>query len=150
LAGEGEVFVKEDGQQVQKDFAKACYTDRIKGLVMNYFTIKLTGVTTMKKSYSVIRFLVVLMMIAAFVACAWIPKPESPGEYVDDSVITTKVKALLAEDDLLKSFKISVKTYQGTVHLSGLVASQNAVDKAGQIAWSVKGVTSVRNDLLVK
>jgi hyperosmotically inducible protein len=104
----------------------------------------------MKKSYIVIRFLVVIMMIAAFVACAWTPKQESTGEYVDDSVITTKVKALLAEDDLLKSFKISVKTHQGTVHLSGLVASQNAVDKAGQIAWSVKGVTFVRNDLIVK
>jgi osmotically-inducible protein OsmY len=90
------------------------------------------------------------MMIAALVACAWTPKPESPGEYVDDSVITTKIKALLAEDDLLKSFKISVETYQGTVHLSGVVASQNAVDKAGQMAWSVKGVTFLRNDLIVK
>ncbi|MGO9137574.1 MAG: BON domain-containing protein [Syntrophales bacterium] len=105
----------------------------------------------MKRSYIVIHFFVVLMMITAFVACgAWTPKPESAGEYVDDSVITTKVKALLADDDLLKSFKISVKTYQGTVHLSGLVASQNAVDKAGQIAWSVKGVTFLRNDLIVK
>ncbi len=105
----------------------------------------------MKKSYIVIRFLVVIMMITAFVACgAWTPKPETPGEYVDDSVITTKIKALFAEDDLLKSFKISVKTYQGTVHLSGFVDSQNAVDKAGQIAWSVKGTTFVRNDLIVK
>ncbi|MGZ6277001.1 MAG: BON domain-containing protein [Syntrophales bacterium] len=104
----------------------------------------------MKKSYIIIRFIVVLMMVAALAACAWTPKPESPGEYIDDSVITAKVKALLAEDDLLKSFKISVKTYQGTVHLSGFVASQNAADKAGQIAWSVKGVTFLRNDLIVK
>jgi osmotically-inducible protein OsmY len=71
-------------------------------------------------------------------------------EYVDDSVITTKVKALLAEDDFLKSFQISVETYKGTVQLSGFVGSQKAVDKAGEIARSVKGVKTVKSDLIVK
>jgi osmotically-inducible protein OsmY len=104
----------------------------------------------MKKNHIVIRFLVVLMMVAAFVACASTPKQSSTGEYIDDSVITTKVKALLAEDNFLKSFKISVETYKGTVQLSGTVASQNAVDQAGQIARGVEGVKSVRNDLIVK
>ena len=104
----------------------------------------------MKKSYSAIRFIVVFMMISAFVACASTPKESSTGEYIDDSVITTKVKALLAEDNFLKSFKISVETYKGTVQLSGMVASQNAVDQAGQIARGVAGVKSVKNDLLVK
>ena len=75
---------------------------------------------------------------------------ESTGEYVDDSVITTKVKALLAEDDFLKSFKISVKTYKGIVQLSGSVNSQQAVDKAGEITKCVKGVKSVKNNLIVK
>ncbi|KAF0122012.1 MAG: periplasmic or secreted lipoprotein [bacterium] len=83
-------------------------------------------------------------------ACASIPTRESTGEYVDDSVITTKVKSLLANDDFLKSFQISVKTYKGTVQLSGFVNSQNTVDKAGQIAISVNGVKSVKNDLIVK
>jgi osmotically-inducible protein OsmY len=104
----------------------------------------------MKKSYIVIRFLVVLMMIAAFVACATTPKQEGPGAYVDDSVITTKIKSLLAADDFLKSFEITVETYKGTVQLSGFVNSQQAVDKAGQIASSVKGVQSVKNNLMVK
>jgi osmotically-inducible protein OsmY len=104
----------------------------------------------MKKRNIVIHCLVLLMLIATFVACASTPKRESTGEYVDDSVITTKVKSLLAKDDFLKSFKISVKTYKGTVQLSGFVASQQAVDKAGEIAQSVKGVTSVKNDLAVK
>jgi osmotically-inducible protein OsmY len=90
------------------------------------------------------------MFIAALVACASTSKQSSTGEYVDDSVITTKVKSLLAEDDFLKSFKISVETYKGTVQLSGFVNSQQAVDKAGQIASSVKGVKSVKNDLIVK
>jgi hyperosmotically inducible protein len=69
---------------------------------------------------------------------------------VDDSTITTKVKALLAEDDFLKSFQISVETYKGTVQLSGFVNSQDAVRKAGEITRSVKGVTSVKNNLIVK
>jgi len=77
-------------------------------------------------------------------------KQESTGQYVDDSVITTKVKSLLAADDFLKSFQIGVKTYRGTVQLNGFVNPQKAVDKAGEIAGSVKGITSVKNDLIVK
>ena len=69
---------------------------------------------------------------------------------MDDSTITTKVKALLAEDDFLKSFQISVETYKGRVQLSGFVNSRDAVKKAGEITRSVKGVTSVENNLIVK
>jgi osmotically-inducible protein OsmY len=104
----------------------------------------------MEKRTRFVGYFVLVMLMVAFVACASTSKQESTGEYVDDSVITTKVKALLAEDDFLKSFKISVETYKGTVQLSGFVASQNAVDKAGQITRSVKGVKSVKNDLIVK
>jgi len=104
----------------------------------------------MKKRNMFIRCFVLLMLIATFVACASTPKQESTGEYVDDSVITTKVKSLLAADDFLKSFQISVETFKGTVQLSGFVGSQQAVDKAGEIARSVKGVKSVKNDLIVK
>jgi hyperosmotically inducible protein len=104
----------------------------------------------MKKRNIVIHCLVLLMLITTFVACASTRTRESTGEYVDDSVITTKVKALLADDDFLKSFQISVETYKGIVQLSGFVNSQQAVDKAGQIARSVQGVNSVKNDLNVK
>jgi hypothetical protein len=108
------------------------------------------GVNAMKKRNSFTRYLVVLMLLATFVACASTPKHESAGEYVDDSVITTKVKSLIAADDFLKSFQISVETFKGIVQLSGFVDSQQAVDKAGQIARSVKGVQSVKNNLIVK
>ena len=104
----------------------------------------------MKKRNIVIRFLVLLTLIAAFAACASTPKHDSPGEYVDDSVITTKVKSLLASDDFLKSFQISVETFKGTVQLSGFVDSQKAVDKASDITRSVKGVKSIKNNLIVK
>lgn len=104
----------------------------------------------MKKSYVMIRFLLVLMMIAAYVACASTPQQSSTGEVVDDSVITTKIKSLLAEDEFLKSFQISVETRKGIVELSGFVDSQKAKDKAGQIARGVGGVKSVKNALIVK
>ena len=104
----------------------------------------------MKKRYVFIRYVLVLMLLATFVACASTAKQESTGEYVDDSVITTKVKSLLAADDFLKSFDISVETYKGTVQLSGFVSSRAAVDKALQITRSVGGVKSVKNSLIVK
>src|SRR5512139_3877850 len=104
----------------------------------------------MKERNIVIGYIVLLMLIATFAACASTRTQESTGEYVDDSVITTKVKSLLAEDDFFKSFQISVETYKGTVQLSGFVNSQQAVDKAGQIARSVQGVKSVKNNLIVK
>jgi len=104
----------------------------------------------MKKRNTVIRYFLLLMVMVAFVACASTSKQESTGEYVDDSVITTKVKSLLAADDFLKSFQIGVETFKGTVQLSGFVGSQKAVDKAVEIARSVKGVKSVKNDLIVK
>ncbi len=90
------------------------------------------------------------MFIAAFVGCASTSKQSSTGEYVDDSVITAKVKFMLAGDDFLKSFQIDVETYKGVVQLSGFVNAQKAVDKAIEIASSVKGVKSVKNDLVVK
>jgi len=104
----------------------------------------------MKKRNRVFGYFVLVMVMVAFVACASTSKQESTGEYVDDSVITTKVKSLLAADDFLKSFQISVETFKGTVQLSGFVASQKAVDKAVEITRSVNGVKSVKNDLIVK
>ena len=104
----------------------------------------------MKKRNFVIRYFVLLVVIAFFAACAATRTQESTGEYVDDSVITTKVKSLLAADDFLKSFQIGVETFKGVVQLSGFVNTQKAVDKAIEITRSVKGVTSIKNDLVVK
>jgi osmotically-inducible protein OsmY len=104
----------------------------------------------MEKSPIVIRSLIALMMIAALMACASTPQQTSTGEHIDDTVITTKVKTELANDNFLKSFKISVETRKGIVALSGFVDSQYAVDKAGEIARGVEGVKSVDNAIIVK
>ncbi len=104
----------------------------------------------MKKRNVFIHCFMVLMLIGTLAACASTSTQESTGEYVDDSVITTKVKSLHAVDDFLKSFQIGVETYKGVVQLSGFVNTKEASDKAAQIAGSVKGVKSVKNDLVVK
>jgi len=104
----------------------------------------------MKKRFMFIRCFMLVVLITGFAACASTSKQEGAGEYVDDSVITTKVKSQLAADDFLKSFEISVETYKGIVQLSGFVGSQEAIDKAGEIARGVQGVKSVKNDLNVK
>jgi osmotically-inducible protein OsmY len=108
------------------------------------------GVTNMKKRNIIINCLLIFALVVALGACASTPKQSSTGELIDDSVITTKIKALLAADNLLKSFQIGVETNKGTVQLSGFVSSQEAVDKAEQISKSVQGVKSLKNDLIVK
>ncbi|MBN1473472.1 MAG: BON domain-containing protein [Syntrophaceae bacterium] len=104
----------------------------------------------MKKRNIVVCFMAMLLLIAVIGACASTSTREGTGEYIDDSVITTKIKSMLAADDFLKSFKIGVKTYRGVVQLSGFVNSQKAVDKATEIVKSVKGVKDIKNDLIVK
>lgn len=104
----------------------------------------------MKKGTIAVRCLVLLMLSIAIAACASTSTRESTGKFVDNSVITAKVKSLLAEDDFLRSFQISVETFQDIVQLSGFVDSQKAIDRAVEITRGVKGVKSVKNNLIVK
>jgi osmotically-inducible protein OsmY len=77
-------------------------------------------------------------------------KTESPKQYVGDSVITSKVKAAMVADPVLKAREINVETYQGTVQLSGFVATREEAEKASAVARKVEGVTSVKNDIRLK
>jgi osmotically-inducible protein OsmY len=86
----------------------------------------------------------------AVVACAPTPTKESTGEYVDDSVITTKVKAAIFNEPTLKSTEINVETFKGDVQLSGFVGQPADAQRAAEIARGVQGVTSVKNDIRVK
>ncbi len=99
------------------------------------------------KRFSVL-FLSVLL--AFMVGCAATTNQEGTGEYIDDSVITTKVKAAIFKESSLKSAEINVETFKGVVQLSGFVNSQSDINKAVSIARGVKGVTSVRNDMRLK
>ena len=77
-------------------------------------------------------------------------KKESAGEYVDDAVITAKVKAAVLEEPSLKSAEINVETFKGIVQLTGFVRSRADINKAVEVAKGVKGVKSVRNDMILK
>jgi len=94
--------------------------------------------------------LVSIALVAAFVGCAGSQTRESSGQYLDDSVITTKVKAAIFNEPTLKVFQINVETFKGEVQLSGFVDSAQSVAKAGEIARGVPGVISVKNNLVVK
>lgn len=89
-------------------------------------------------------------LFALFLGCASTPKQEGTGEYVDDTVLTTKVKAAVFNEPSLKSAEINVETFKGVVQLSGFVGSQADIDKAVEIARGVKGVKSVKNDMRMK
>jgi len=100
-----------------------------------------------KRSSSLIMCLV---FVVALISCAGSRTSESSGQYVDDSVITTKVKTALLVDPDVKSLDIGVETFKGVVQLSGFVNSAEQARKAVEIARSVQGVKSVKNSLVVK
>ncbi len=82
--------------------------------------------------------------------CAGTSTRESTGEYVDDSTITTKVKALFVKDPTVKAYEVKVETFKGTVSLSGFVNTTVEKMRAGQIAAGVRGVTQVNNNITLK
>ena len=88
--------------------------------------------------------------LTAMVGCASTPKQESTGQYVDDSAITTKVKAAIFHEPSLKSAEINVETFKGVVQLSGFVSSQANINEAVEVARGVSGVRSVKNDMRLK
>ena len=100
-----------------------------------------------------LKFFSVFFMTLALLfslGCASTPTKEGTGEYVDDSVVTTKVKTAIFNEPTLKSAEISVETFKGVVQLSGFVSSQSNINKAVEITRGVKGVTSVKNDMRIK
>jgi hyperosmotically inducible protein len=106
-------------------------------------------VLTMKR-LSAFGILVLVIVLASAWGCGSTSTKEGTGEYVDDSVITAKVKTAILNDATLKVNEINVETFKGVVQLSGFVRSQADVDKAVQVARGVAGVKSVKNDMRVK
>ncbi len=109
-----------------------------------------TGAKIMVNYSTSIKFFVCLVLLMAFVGCSAANKRGSAGDYVDDTVITTKVKAAIFDEPTLKTMQINVKTFQGEVQLSGFVDSAQSVSKAGEVARGIDGVIKVSNDLIVR
>lgn len=104
----------------------------------------------MGKVQRIVKVLICACMLTSFLGCTTTPKRETAGQYVDDSVITTRVKAAIFDELALKTFQINVTTFQGIVQLSGFVDSAENARKAGEIARTIQGVKEVKNDLIAK
>ncbi len=97
--------------------------------------------------------LLMLTLPVGFVAgCASTDSRERQpvGEYIDDSVITTRVKAAMAGDSDISVMEVSVETYDGVVQLSGFVTSQAQANRAAELARGVPGVKRVNNDMRIR
>lgn len=102
------------------------------------------------KSHSVKQVLMAAGVAIAVGACAGTAKQESTGEYIDDTTITTKVKSEFVTDGKVAATRISVETYKGVVQLSGFANSSDERSRAVQIARNVRGVKSVKDDIVVR
>lgn len=95
-------------------------------------------------------FFLAIFLTASFAGCAPTTKERGAGQYIDDTVITAKVKAAIVDDPTLKASEIKVDVYKGRVQLSGFVSSADQIARASQVARGVSGVTSVVNDLRLR
>jgi len=101
------------------------------------------------KSRYLIASIFTAVTLATATGCAVTRHQETTGAYVDDSVVTTRVKAKFAEDKTVSAMAIQVETMKGVVQLSGFAKSEQEKDKAEQLARSVNGVVDVHNDIIV-
>lgn len=92
----------------------------------------------------------IAVAMAAAMGCAGTETRESTGEYIADSLITTNVKSVLAQDSLVKATEVNVETFKGAVQLSGFVSSDAAMHQAVRLARDVRGVKTVNNDMRIK
>ena len=97
-----------------------------------------------------LAYLAGILFVAISLGCASTRTQEGSGEYVDDTVITSKVKAAIFNEPSLKSAEINVETFKGVVQLSGFVSSAAAESTAVAVARKVEGVKSVKNDMRLK
>ncbi len=102
------------------------------------------------KPFNRFATLTLAILLSFLLGCAGTSTKEGTGEYVDDTVITTKVKAAIFNEPSLKSAEINVETFKGTVQLTGFVGSRADINKAVEVARKISGVKSVKNDMLVK
>lgn len=97
-----------------------------------------------------IKTLFASLCLLMLFACAPTATREGTGEYVDDTVITTKVKAALAADPAVKATEVNVETFRGVVQLSGFISGAEARQRAIEVARTTKGVRGVKNDMVIK
>ncbi len=105
--------------------------------------------TTLNARVTTTKYFFLVMLLQILVGCQVLNGEERPGQYIDDSHITARVKNALVKNDRYY-FRVHVETKQGNVLLSGFVHHIQNKNKATRIAKSVPGVVSVRNAIAVK
>lgn len=88
--------------------------------------------------------------LIALSGCAVMRGQETPGAYVDDTAITTSVKAKFVENRFVDAASIKVETLNGTVMLSGFAKNATEKSQAENIARTTRGVREVRNEISVR
>jgi len=111
---------------------------------------RITGDLLMKYLIKFLAAFFIALTLLTAVGCASTSGHEGTGEYMDDSVVTGKVKAAILNEPSLTSAEINVETFKGVVQLSGFVHDKADIAKATAIAHSVSGVNSVKNDMRLK
>ena len=135
------------------DFALEEAKKYIPPVISAKFFIMLSGGEIMDKANVIKRF---LRAFFGWVDCPAVPAVrgpptrESTGEYIDASVLTSKVKTAIYNDPMLKVLQINVETFKDVVQLSGFVDSPEAAARAVEVARSVEGVRTVKNKMSVK
>ncbi len=104
----------------------------------------------MKKFQASILTIALGAFAITFAGCAVVRDQQTVGSYIDDTAITTAVKARFVEDKTVDAAAISVETLKGTVQLSGFAKSATEKDRAETLARGVKGVVAVQNRLAVR
>ena len=99
---------------------------------------------------NITRVVLTVAFAALLAACAGTAKQESTGEYIDDTVLTSRVKSALLNDPGVSGLSINVETFKGTVQLAGFVKTVTERNRAVQLARDVKGVRQVKNDILIR
>jgi osmotically-inducible protein OsmY len=102
------------------------------------------------KYHNIVRNILGVFLLVSIVGCVSTAKKEGTAEYIDDTLITTKVKAAIINEPTLKITEINVETFKGIVQLSGFVNSKEDTHKAIHVAEGVSGVKSVKNDMQLK
>lgn len=102
------------------------------------------------KQPTLLSIMIFAGVLTAGLGCSPTAQQEGTGEYLDDTVITARVKAAVFNAPTLKSSEINVETFKGEVQLSGFVASDADIERAVEVTRGVDGVKSIRNDMRVK
>jgi len=101
-------------------------------------------------SRSLVKFLAAVLMATFLAACAGTSNQASTGEFIDDAILTTRIKTALVKDPMVSAIDVSVESFKGAVQLSGFVKTTGERDRAVKIANDVPGVTQVFNSIQIR